>query len=100
MIMKLVGYSCPHCGGVVFDSPEHCVWCTRPYVGVLAVIVRAHHQAKLLLVGRCQNEEELSRCTDRLSAVCQGIALAEQGGMMITEPLVTSAFTDILYEDE
>lgn len=98
--MKLSGYFCPHCGGVVFDTPSHCMWCSRQHEGILAMIVRAHHHAKLMLVGRCQSEEELTHCEGRLHAVAEALAFSVQEGMALTETVVNDSFAEILIEEE
>lgn len=98
--MKLIGYFCPHCGGVVSDTPSYCVWCLRPHEGILSMIIRAHHQAKLMLVGRCRSQEELSRCEDRLHAVAEGLALSMQEGMVLSQALIDDSFMEITREEE
>jgi DNA-directed RNA polymerase subunit RPC12/RpoP len=98
--MFITEYVCSHCGEPIIDSFDHCHHCNRPYANTLAQIARAHHAAKLMLVGRCQEAEELERCHGRLLAVSEGLALAEKSGVRISAPFINNAFMEILYEQE
>src|SRR5438105_3871026 len=97
--MILIGYSCPHCGGNVLDSLDHCHRCLKPYEGQLAAVAKAHHEAKLAMVanssGRSVTEKEMLDGVERLAAVTQGLAATEKSGQKVPEQLIPELFQEI-----
>lgn len=98
--MDIAEYACTHCGEPIIDSRSCCHHCGRAYTDTLAQIARAHHVAKLMLVGRCREQEQLERCYTRLASVSEGLVLSEKiSGVSVSAELINEAFMEILYEN-
>ncbi len=100
--MILAGFSCPNCGGQVIDSDTHCPQCQYPYLGTLALVAAAHHEAKMRFVLTCAqvhlSDVEIVKHSLALGAVSLGLATLAKAGMPLSPKLILDSFVEITKE--
>ena len=100
--MILTGFSCPNCSGNVIDSATHCPQCQYPYLGTLALVAAAHHEAKMRFVLTSAqahlSDVEIVKHSMALGAVSEGLAAMIKSGMPLSPKHILDSFVEITKE--